>query len=188
MNVSSRPNRSAETAGDFVVAQIDVSAAPRTDGRSSRAADLLFPFTVKTLDDRAMLLFPKLLKFAENRGACWGGSGCFFADSQLQAGFRGKRREMPAALATHRALRRCILHLLEATVWTFKTDFCRRRTGHRTLTPDSPLSAPSKCCLDRLVGSHNFRPSRGLRGNGSAGDFGFANKSCSLFNDKARCF
>lgn len=139
MNVSSRSNRSAETAGDFVVAQVDVSTAPRADCRSSRAADLLLPFTVKTLDDRAVLLFPKLLKLPEDRGAGWGGRGRFFADSQLQAGFRSKRREVATALATHRALRRCILHLLEATVWTFKADFCRRRTGHRTLTPDSPV-------------------------------------------------
>src|SRR5581483_44723 len=105
----------------------------------SSATDLLFPFTLKTLDDRAMLLFPKLLKSPEDGGAGWCGSWRFFADSQLQAGLRRKRRKITAALATNRALRRRILHLLEATVWTFKTDFCRRRTGHRTLTPGFPL-------------------------------------------------
>ena len=188
MDVSSRSNRAAETAGDFVVAQINVRAACRADCRSRCATDLLLPLTFETLDNRAALPLPKILKFAEDRGAGWR-SRRFLADPQLQAGFWRKRRKIPAALATNRALRRRILHLLEATVWTFHTDFCRRRTGHRTLTPGFPLSAPSKRCLDWLAGSHNFRAGRGrLRGNRAAGDFRFADKSCSLFNDKARCF
>ncbi len=116
--------------------------------------------------------------------------GRFLANPQFQSGFRRKRREVATALATNRAFRRCILHLLEATVWAFQTDFCRRRTGHRTLTPEFPsLSAPSERCLDWLAGSHNFGADRGrLRGNCTAGDFGFTNKSCSLLNDKPRCF
>jgi len=188
MDVSPRSNRAAETAGDFVVAQINVCAACRADCRSRRATDLLLPLTFETLDNRAVLPFPKILKFAQDGGAGWRRRR-FLTDPQLQAWFWRKRRKIAAALATNRALRRCILHLLEATMWTFHTDFCRRRTGHRTLTPGFPLLAPSKRCLDWLAGSHNFRPGRGrLRGNRAAGDFRFAYKSRSLFNDKARGF
>jgi hypothetical protein len=187
MDVSPRSNRAAETAGDFVVAQINVCATCRADCRGSRATDLLLPVTFETLDDRAALPLPKILKFTEDGGAGWR-SRCFLTDPQLQAGFWRKRRKIAAALPTNRALRRRILHLVEATVWTFHTDFCRRRTGHRTLTPGFPFLAPSKSCLDWLAGSHYFGASRGrLRGNRSASDFGFADKSCSLFNDKARC-
>src|SRR5439155_15007543 len=122
--------------------------------------------------------------------AGWRSRRRFLANPQLSAAFRRKWREVAPALATNRAFRRGILHLLEATVWTFKTDFCRRRIGHRTLTPGFPsLSAPSECRLDWLAGPHDFRAGRGrLRGNRAAGDFRFANKSRSLFNDEARCF
>ena len=138
MDVSPRSNRAAETAGDFVVAQINMCAACRADCRGSRAADLLLPLTFETLDNRALLPFPKILKFAEDGGA-GRGNRCFLADSQLKAGFWRKRRKIAATLATNRALGRRILHLLEATMWTFHTDFCRRRTGHRTLTPKIPF-------------------------------------------------
>jgi hypothetical protein len=37
---------------------------------------------------------------------------------------------MTAALAAHRGLSRSVVHLLEATVRTFRTDFYRRRIGH----------------------------------------------------------
>jgi hypothetical protein len=189
MDVSPRSNGAAETAGNFVVAQINVCATCRADCRSSRPTDLLLPLTFETLDNRAALPLPKILKFAENRGGGRRRSGRFLADPQLQPGFWRKWRKIAAALATNRALRRRILHLFEATVWTFHTDFCRRRTGHRTLNPGFPLLAPSERRLDRLAGSHNFWTSRGrLRGNSSAGDFGFADKSCSLFNDKTRRF
>jgi len=71
MDVSPRSNRAAETAGDFVVAQINVCAACRADCRSRRATDLLLPFTFETLDNRAVLPFPKILKFAQDGGAGW---------------------------------------------------------------------------------------------------------------------
>src|SRR5215470_16858342 len=107
MDVSACSNRSTETAGDFVVAQINVRAARGADCRSGGATNLLFPFTFETFDDRAVLPFPKILKFAEDGGALR--CGCFFASPQLQAGFRRKRREIAAALTTNRAFRRCIL-------------------------------------------------------------------------------
>src|SRR4029453_17713128 len=110
------------------------------------------------------LLFPKFLKSAQDRGTRCGSSRCFFADPHIHARLWRERRKKAAALGTNTTLRRRILHLLEATVWTFKTDFCRRRIGHRTLTPGFPLLAPSKRCLDRLPGSHNFPPGRGPLG------------------------
>ena len=82
MDVPTGSNRSTETAGDFVVAQINVRAARRADCRSSRAADLLFPLAVETLDNRAVLPFPKILEFAEDGGGGWR-SRRFFADPQL---------------------------------------------------------------------------------------------------------
>jgi hypothetical protein len=138
MDVAARSNRATETAGDFVIAQINVRAARRADCRSSRATDLLFPLAFEALDNRAALPFPEILKSPEDGGISWR-SRRFFADPQLQAGFWRKRGKIAAALAANRALRCRILHLLEATVWTFKTDFCRRRTGHRTLTPGFPF-------------------------------------------------
>ena len=65
MHVAAGANASAETAGDFVVAQINMRTARRADCRSRRASDLLFPFTIKTLDDRTALSLPKILEFAK---------------------------------------------------------------------------------------------------------------------------
>src|ERR1700747_3772849 len=100
MDVSARSNRSAKTAGDFVVAQVNVSAARRADGRRRRATHLLFPLAFETLDDRAVLTFPKILKPTEDGGGGWR-SRRFFANPQLQAGFRRERREVTPTLATH---------------------------------------------------------------------------------------
>jgi hypothetical protein len=82
MDVSSCSNRSAETAGDFVVAQINVRAARGADRRRSRPADLLLPLAFETLDNRAVLPLPKILKSPEDRGGSWR-SRRFFADPQL---------------------------------------------------------------------------------------------------------
>ena len=98
MHVATRSNGSAETAGDFVVAQINMRAACRTDCGSRRARDLLFPFTFKTLDNRTALSLPKVLKSAKNRWVLW--RGRFFSCPQLQAGFRREWRKRAAALAT----------------------------------------------------------------------------------------
>jgi hypothetical protein len=138
MHISACANCPAEPAGDLVVAQINMRAARRTDRRRGRTANLLFAFTFKALDNSAALPFPEILKSADDGGIRWRGR-CFFADPQLQAGFRRKRRKVPTALAANRAFRRCILRLLEAAVRAFHTDFCGRRAGHRTLTPKFPL-------------------------------------------------
>src|ERR1043166_10085558 len=99
-------------------------ATRRADCRGSGTTDLLFPLTFETLDNRAALPFPKILKFAKDGGVR--GRRSLFANPQLQAWFRRKRREVAATLATNRAFRRRIFHLLEPTVWAFKTDFGRR--------------------------------------------------------------
>ena len=83
MYVSPCPNRPAEAAGNFVVAQIDVRAARRADCGRRGATNLLFPFAFETLDNRAVLPFPKILKFAEDGRAGWCSSRRFFADPQL---------------------------------------------------------------------------------------------------------
>ena len=128
MDVSARSNRAAETAGDFVVAQINVCAACRADCRSSRTTDLLLPLAFETLDNRAALPLPKILKSLKDGGILWRGRLFFFM--QLQAGFRCKGRKIMTTLATDRAFGRRILHLLEATVRAFHTDLSRQRIGH----------------------------------------------------------
>ena len=67
MYIAAGANASTEPAGDFVIAQINVRAAGRTDCGCRRARNLLFAFTVETLDDRTCLPLPKILEFAENR-------------------------------------------------------------------------------------------------------------------------
>src|SRR5436190_19283792 len=133
MYVPSCPNCAAETTGDFIVTQVNMCAARGADCGSGGTTNLLFPFTFETLDNGAVLSFPKILKLAQD-GRVRRRRG-LFAHPQLQARFRREWREVATALATNGAFRRCILHLLEAAVWAFKSDVCRRRPGHRPLTP-----------------------------------------------------
>src|SRR5947207_13621859 len=107
MYVSPCPNRPAEAAGNFVVAQIDVRAARRADCGRRGATNLLFPFAFETLDNRAVLPFPKILKFAEYGTAFLCTSRRFFGDPHLYAGFLRKRSEVALALSIHRAYRLC---------------------------------------------------------------------------------
>ena len=67
MYIAAGANASTESAGDFVIAQINVRAAGRTDCRSRGARNLLFAFTFETLHDRRGLPLPKILEFAEDR-------------------------------------------------------------------------------------------------------------------------
>jgi len=60
-----------------------VRAARRTDCGRGATTNLLFPFAFETLDNRAVLPFPKILKFAEDGRAGWRSSRRFFADPQL---------------------------------------------------------------------------------------------------------
>src|SRR5881628_3877222 len=91
MHVAPGSNASAEAAGDFVVAQIDMRTTRRADCRSRRATDLLFSFTIKTLDDRIALSLPKILESAKNGGALWGRR--LFYCPQFQSRFRCERRK-----------------------------------------------------------------------------------------------
>ena len=158
MHVPTRSNRSAESAVDLVIAEIDMRAASGADCRRRRATDLLFPLTFEALDNRAASPFPKILKPVKDGRILRRGS--FFFCPQLQAGFRRKRGKVTTALATDRAFGRGILRLLEATVRAFHTDLGRRRIGHWVLSQSLSLSASSEGRLDRFVMPHNFRAAR----------------------------
>src|SRR4030095_11694429 len=83
MDLAPCSNRSAETAGDFVIAKINVRAALRADCGCGRTADLLFSLAFETLDNRAVLPSPQGSKFLANRGILWRG-GFFFYISVLR--------------------------------------------------------------------------------------------------------
>src|SRR5437588_11360982 len=100
MHVPTRSNASAKTACDLIVAQINVRAAGRANGRSRRARHLLFPFTLETLDNRTALSLPKILEPAEERGALWYRP---FFRAQPQARFRLKWQYRATARPTKRA-------------------------------------------------------------------------------------
>ncbi|HAK06488.1 MAG TPA: hypothetical protein DCO65_04335 [Spartobacteria bacterium] len=61
MNFTARADRSAKAGCNFVIAQIDVSAASRTVCRYCRVADLVFAFALKAGNDTSSLLVPKPL-------------------------------------------------------------------------------------------------------------------------------
>ncbi len=56
------PNGTAKAGCDFVIAQVDVSAARRANRRSSRAAHLLFSMAIEALDDTDAFAFPQSVK------------------------------------------------------------------------------------------------------------------------------
>jgi hypothetical protein len=98
MHIAAGSDASAETARDFVVAEINVRATGRADCRSRCAADLLFSFTIKAFDNRTVLSLPKVLELAKNGGTlCW---RRFFRRPKLEAGFRREWQKRAAALAT----------------------------------------------------------------------------------------
>jgi hypothetical protein len=65
MYVAASANASTKTTGDFIIAQINVRTAGRTDSRCRGARYLLFAFTFEALDDRTGLPLPKILEFAK---------------------------------------------------------------------------------------------------------------------------
>src|SRR4029453_7062415 len=187
MHIAAGANASTEATSDFIIAQVNVRAARRTDCRRRGTRNLLFAFTLETLDDGTGLPLPKILEFAKDR--CGGlRRSRFFGRPQLQARFRCERSKRAAALAADRTLGRRVFHLLEAAVRTFRTDFCRRWIGHCMLAEAFLLRSHSECRLYRLAGPHNFRARRSLCRNGSGGDFRFPDKGCPFFNHKTRCF
>ena len=52
------PNGTAKAGRDFVIAQVDVSAARRANRRRSRATHLLFSMAIEALDDTGAFTFP----------------------------------------------------------------------------------------------------------------------------------
>jgi hypothetical protein len=185
MYIAASANASTETAGDFVIAQIDMGTARRTDCRCRSTRNLLFAFTFEALDNGICLPLPKILEFAKKRRGSLRRNR-FFGRPQLQDRFRRERSKRAAALAAHRTLGRRVFHLLEAAVRTFRTDFCRRWTGHCMLAETLLLRSRSECRLNRLGGPHNFRARCSFYGTG--GNFRFSDKSCALFNYQTRCF
>ena len=137
MDVATRSNRPAESAGDLVIAEIDMRAASGADCRRRRAADLLLPLTFEALDNRAALPFPKTLKPVKD-GRIRRRGRVFFC-MQLQDGLRCKLGKVMTALAADRAFGCGILRLLEATVRAFHTDLGRRRIGHWVLSQNAFL-------------------------------------------------
>src|SRR5450432_1380700 len=187
-------NRAAKTRGDLVIAQVDVLAAFGTNRRGGGGADFLRGLAIKTLDDRAVVLAPKAFKLLENRriGVSLHGLG-FGPKPHFQLWSR--RREMRAALAAHRALRRRIFHLLKAAVWTIHTDFSRRRFGHSSRSRKGGcLSAGAESRLRwrrrRLFIPHDFRSRRGggTLARSAACHLGLADKSGALFDHEPRRF
>jgi len=67
MHIAAGANASTEPAGDFVIAEVNVRAARRTDAGCCRAGNLLFAFTFETLDNATGLPLPKILEFAKDR-------------------------------------------------------------------------------------------------------------------------
>ena len=70
MNVAARPNRPTKTRRDFVIAKIDVRAAPRTICRCRRFTDFVFPLALETGDNAVSLTVPNTLKPTVNRNFC----------------------------------------------------------------------------------------------------------------------
>src|SRR3954462_11634957 len=130
-------NRTAEAGRDFVITQIQMRAALWT-GRGARTRDdVLLGLAIEAFDRRAALLSPESVELVEQRrldvrdnGRNRRG-GRFARRAQLY--FRLLRRagrEVAAALAAHGPPRRGILHLLEATVWTFHAELGRAGLCH----------------------------------------------------------
>src|SRR5215510_1465900 len=186
MHVTTGANASTEPTSDLVIAQVNVRATRRTNCRCRGTRNLLFAFTFETLDDRTGLPLPKIFEFAKDRRGCLRRRR-FFCPPQLQARFRSERSKRATTLAADRTLGRRIFHLLEAAVRTFRTDFCRRWTGHCILAETFLLRSCSECRLDRLVGPHNFRPRCRFCRNGSGCDFRLPYKCCPFFNHETRC-
>ena len=67
VHIAAGANASTEPASDFVIAQVDMRAAGRTDCRCRGAGNLLFAFTFETFDNRTGLPLPKILEFTEDR-------------------------------------------------------------------------------------------------------------------------
>ena len=67
MYIAAGTNASTESAGDFVIAQVNVRATGRTNCRCGSARNLLFALAFETLNNGSGLPLPKILEFAEDR-------------------------------------------------------------------------------------------------------------------------
>jgi len=126
-------NETAKAGRDFVIAQVDVSAARRANRRSCCAAYLLLSTAIEAFDDPGAFALPQSVKPLHERSGC---------RSRLRPGVeprpwrdvrRGpgsRRQKVRAALAAHRAFRGGIFMLFKAAMRTLHTDFNRRRLCH----------------------------------------------------------
>src|SRR5713101_2267739 len=110
-----------------------MSAARRANRRRSGAADFLFPLAIEAFDDIGALAFPQPIK-PLHQGSGGGGGlrprfrphPCCYNRSRPGS----SRYKVRATLSAHRALGGGILMLFKAAMWTFHTDFNRRRLCH----------------------------------------------------------
>src|SRR2546423_9243196 len=125
-------DRAAEAGRNFVTAQVDMRAALRAETRGRRGTDFVFRLAIEAFDLRTVEFPPKSFELLQERVAHRDRGVdplLFWPEPDFVLGRRG--REMRAALAAHRALGGSVLRLLEPAVWTFHTEFCRRRLcGH----------------------------------------------------------
>ena len=68
MQIAAGANASAETGGDFVIAQINVRTTAWTIGRGGRVTDLVLSLAFETGDAAASLPMPKTFRFSETGG------------------------------------------------------------------------------------------------------------------------
>src|SRR5947209_1999560 len=105
------------------------------------------------------------------------------------------RCKVSAALSAHRALGGGILMLFKAAVWTFHTDFNRRRLCHGLAKKVNLCPCPERCRLYRLFVPNHVRTRMGCLGrlgiapNGAAtGDFRFPDERRPFLNNETRRF
>src|SRR5436190_20187936 len=134
MHFTCCPDGTAKAGRDFVIAQVDVSAAGRANRRSSRATHLLFSMAIEALDDTGAFAFPKSVKPLHQRRGCRSrlrpGVEARLPWRYVRRGLGNRRRKVRAALAAHCGFRRGIFILFKAAMWTFHTYFNRRRLCH----------------------------------------------------------
>jgi len=137
-----------------------VSAARWANRRRSGSADFLFPLAIEALDDIGALAFPKPTKPLHE-----GSGGGRSPRPRLQprsfrynwGGSRSSRCKVSAALPAHRALGGGILMLFKAAVWTFHTDFNRRRLCHGLAKKVNLCACPERRWLYRLLATNYVR-------------------------------
>ena len=188
-------DRTTEACGDFVIPQIDVGTALRAETRRRRGTDLVLRLALEAFDFGIVVFVPKPFDLLQKRriARARGRFDALFFRPEPDLVLRRRGREVRAALAAHRAFGGDVLRLLEAAVWTFHTEFCRRRLGGHwrlgrkvTVLDSSPESRFRR--LRRFFVPDDLRTRRRSGGlaRPAAGHFGFADKGRAFFDDETR--